>query len=49
MFRTAVRRFAMTAVRSAETAAQMEAGHAHSIAISKVQGTAHNGLIDGTL
>lgn len=39
MFRTAVRRFATTAVRSAETVAPME--------IARAQRISHNGLVDG--
>jgi cysteine synthase A len=48
MFRTAVRRFAATALRPAETVAQMEAPQLHGIEISKAQRIAHDGFIDGT-
>ncbi|KAI5211579.1 cysteine synthase [Aureobasidium subglaciale] len=46
MFRTAVRRFAATALRPAETVAQMEAPQLHGIEISKVQRIAQDGFID---
>jgi len=46
MFRTAVRRFAATALRPAEAAAQMEAPQLHGIEISKAQRIAHDGFID---
>jgi hypothetical protein len=49
MFRTAVRRFAVTALRPAETAAKMEAPQLHGIEISKAQRIAHDGFIDGML
>jgi hypothetical protein len=49
MFRTAVRRFAATALRPAETVAQMEAPQLHGIEISKAQRIAHDGFIDGAL
>ncbi|KAH8805912.1 cysteine synthase [Xylogone sp. PMI_703] len=38
MYRFGVRRFATTARRAAETAAQMEAGNSYGIAVSKAQG-----------
>ncbi|RFU33460.1 hypothetical protein B7463_g2855, partial [Scytalidium lignicola] len=38
MYRLGVRRFATTARRAVETAAQMEAGNSYRIAVSKVQG-----------
>jgi len=44
MFRTAVRRFATTAVRSVEAGAPS----AHLVEIAKAQRIAHNGFIDGT-
>ena len=47
MFRTAVRRFAATALRPAESIAQMEAPHLHGIEISKAQRIAQDGFIDG--
>lgn len=47
MFRTAVRRFAATSLRTAETARQMEASNAHGIEISQAQRIATNGFIDG--
>ncbi|KAI4760867.1 cysteine synthase [Aureobasidium sp. EXF-3400] len=46
MFRTAVRRFAATTLRPAETVAQMEAPQLHGIEISKAQRIAHDGFID---
>lgn len=46
MFRTAVRRFATMAVRSAETVA---APSAHLIEIAKAQRIAKDGFIDGKL
>ena len=48
MFASRVRRFAGTALRCAEAAAQMEASHAHGIEIAKAQRIAKNGFIDGT-
>lgn len=47
MFRTAVRRFAATAVRPAETVAQMQAPQLHGVEISKAQRIAQDGFIDG--
>ena len=50
MFRTAVRRLAVTAYRSAEVAggvAKMEAPNTHGVEISKAQRIAQNGFIDG--
>ena len=47
MFRTAVRRFAATALRQAESVAQMEAPQLHGVEISKVQRIAQDGFIDG--
>jgi cysteine synthase A len=49
MFRTAVRRFAATALRPAETLTQLEAPQLHGIEISKAQRIAHDGFIDGAL
>jgi len=46
MFRTAVRRFAATALRPAETLTQLEAPQLHGIEISKAQRIAHDGFID---
>jgi len=47
MFATAVRRFAGSALRCAETIAQMESGQAHRIAVAQAQKIAHNGFVDG--
>ncbi|THX14909.1 cysteine synthase [Aureobasidium pullulans] len=46
MFRTAVRRFAATVLRPAESVAQMEAPQLHGVEISKVQRIAQDGFID---
>jgi hypothetical protein len=52
MFRTAVRRFAFTAWRSAGTVPELtlpeiEAAYKHGIEISKAQRIATRGLVDG--
>jgi len=47
MFRTSLRRFTTTALRTAETVAQMESGQSHNIGISKAQGIAYDGFISG--
>ncbi len=46
MLRLGVRRFASTALRAAETAAQMEAPNAYGVRVSKAQGHV-NGLVGG--
>lgn len=45
MFRHSVRRFATTACKAAETAAQMEARNAYGVSVSKAQGVV-NGLTE---
>lgn len=52
MFRTAVRRFATTALRAAGTVqeltmAEIETTFKHGIEVSKAQGIATRGFIDG--
>jgi cysteine synthase A len=54
MFRTAVRQFAWTARRAAGTVeklsvAEIDAAYRHGIDISKAQGVAKRGLVDGTV
>jgi cysteine synthase len=54
MFRTAVRQFVWTARRAAGTVQELsvpeiEAAYRHGIEVSKAQGVATRGLVDGTL
>jgi cysteine synthase len=49
MFRTAVRSFAVSAWRNAESFSQLEAAHQTAINISKAQGVAQRGLLDGNI
>ena len=47
MFRTGVRRLAATAWRATESLSKIEAGYQHGIEVSKAQGIAKRGLVDG--
>lgn len=47
MFRTVSRRFAASAWKSAESLAQIEAAYQTGINVSKAQGIASRGLLDG--
>lgn len=54
MFSTAIRRFAATSFRAAgsvqeKTIAEIENAFQHGIGVSKAQGIAKRGLIDGNL
>ena len=48
MFRTGVRRFAATAWRATENLSKIEAGYQHGIEVSRAQGIAKRGLVDGS-